>query len=166
MKNEDKVRQLTQKLEEQNDISLEEADQIYSLFSGNARGTTLNPHSHAFNDELSNALQDWYNAVAQKIEQGYRGNFVFTIVFSENEHFNKLSKKAQQAIKEHGNFEDRCDILVVNEKTYSALPYKHLFTQGAGDSQSRPYFIMGSDRAGMLYYPIKVKDKTYTQAGF
>lgn len=165
MINASKVKQLTQKLETQGDITLKEADAIYLLFSKAARSTALGPYSHVPDNDLSEALHNWYKTVAQCVEQGKRGNFIFTIVFSENIHFNKLSLPAQQAIKQHGSFEDLCNILVVDEKIYPTLPYKHLFTMGVGDSQTRPYYIVDSDRAGMLHHPIEVEGETYTMGG-
>lgn len=38
----DEIKRLTQKLKEQNDITLEEANWIYSLFSLNSQKTKLN----------------------------------------------------------------------------------------------------------------------------
>ena len=156
------IRQLTQKLKDQEDISLEEADRIYSLFSGERLYTTIDPN---FAPTTYKSLQDWYKIVACKIEQGFRGNFIFTIVFSDIDSLNKLLLPAHQAIKEHGTFDDLCNVIRVDEKIYSALPFKHLFTKRLNDSTSKPYYKMTSFRAGMLYYPIEIDGKTYTAGG-
>jgi len=79
----DTILQLTKKLEIQNDISLEEADQLFSLMS---------PHNDFVDEaanykidyELVDALKGWYCAAADKIKNGHRGNFVFTIRFNNH----------------------------------------------------------------------------------
>lgn len=82
--NADSVYRLIRKLDKQNDISLKEADWIYSLLSPSMLRTKLNPRSVRADCELMNALVDWFNIVAQKIEQGHRGNFIFTITLVES----------------------------------------------------------------------------------
>jgi len=156
------IRQLTQKLKDQEDISLEEANRIYSLLSGERLYTTIDPN---FAPTTYKSLQDWYKVVACKIEQGFRGNFIFTIVFSDIDSLNKLLLPAHQAIKEHGTFDILCNVIRVDEKIYSALPFKHLFAKMLNDSTSKPYYKMTSRRAGMLYYPIEIDGKTYTAGG-
>ena len=68
--NADEIKRLTEQLKTNEDISLEEADWIYSLFFKDAMYTTLYPSSPKFNDELSRALQSWYEVIAEKIKQG------------------------------------------------------------------------------------------------
>jgi hypothetical protein len=152
------ILRFTQKLKKQGDISLQEADWIYSLFTGERLHDTINPD---FAPTTYKALQNWYEAVAEKVGQGARGNFIFTIVFSDIERLNKLLLPAHQAIKKHGTFDDLCDVISVDEKIYSALPFKHLFTKRHSDSTFKPYYKMASRRAGMLYYPIEIDGKTY-----
>lgn len=156
-----KIRQFTQKLETQGDITLKEADEIYSLFSDNAIYTALNPISPKFNEKLSKALKDWYEVVAQKIKEGRRGNFIFTVIFSEHTYIDKLLLPAHQAIKEHGTFDILYDVLMVDEKIYSSLPFKHLFIK-VNNSQLKPYYEIKSNRAGILRYPVEVDGNTYT----
>lgn len=149
---ENSIYELIQKLKTQGDITIEEADWIYSLFSGDAMYTTLNPSSPRFNGGLSKALQSWYEAVAEKIKAGQRGNFVFTVFFSENIHFNKLLSSAHEAIEKHGTFEDLCNIIMIDEKTYSALPFKYLFSEVKENLKS--FYKLETPRVGMLNYPI------------
>lgn len=158
---ESSIYELIQKLETQGDITLKEADWIYSLFSDDAIYTALNPISPKFNDELSKALKDWYKIVAQKIEEGHRGNFIFTIIFSEYAYINKLLFPAHQAIKKYGAFDVPYDVLMVDEKIYSSLPFKHLFTK-VNNSQLKPYYKISSNRAGILCYPVEVDGNIYT----
>lgn len=160
--NADEIKRLTEQLKTNEDISLEEADWIYSLFSKDAMYTTLYPSSPKFNDELSRALQSWYEVVAEKIKEGKRGNFIFTAFFSENIHFNKLLSPAHEAIEKYGTFEDLCKTIMIDEKVYSVLPFKHLFTEVKGDENLKSFYKLETLRAGMLYYPVKVKGKTYT----
>ncbi len=154
------IYELIQKLKTQGDITIEEADWIYSLFSRDTMYTTLNPNSPKFNGELSKALQSWYEVVAEKIKAGQRGNFVFTVIFSENMHFNKLLSPAHEAIEKYGTFEDLCNVIMVDEKTYSTLPFKHLFSEVKENLKS--FYKLETPRAGMLYYPVEVEGKTYT----
>lgn len=154
------IRRLTQKLKTQGDITIEEADWIYSLFSRDAMYTTLYPSSPKFNSELSQALQEWYEVVAEKIKADERGNFVFTVFFSENTHFNKLLSPAHEAIEKHGTFEDLCNVIMIDEKTYSTLPFKYLFSEVKENLKS--FYKLETPRAGMLYYPVEVEGKTYT----
>ncbi len=169
--NADEIKRLTEQLKTNEDISLEEADWIYSLFSRDAMYTTLHPSSPKFNSELSQALQEWYEVVAQKIRNGERGNFVFT-VYLKNIIYSDFPYPAKKALLEQGDFKDLCNVIMVDEKIYSALPFKHLFTKRLNDftkrlndSTSKPYYKMTSRRAGMLYYPIEIDGKTYTAGG-
>jgi len=72
------IQQLTQKLKEQGDITLKEADRIYSLFSENAVKTVFSPISPEYDYKLIQALEEWFHAVTEKIKAGQRGNFIFT----------------------------------------------------------------------------------------
>jgi len=154
------IRRLTQKLKAQGDITIEEADWIYSLFSRDAMYTTLHPSSPKFNSELSQALQEWYEVVADKIKAGERGSFVFTVFFSENTHFNKLLSPAHEAIEKHGTFEDLCNVIMIDEKTYSTLPFKHLFSEVKENLKN--FYKLKTPRVGMLNYPIYIENKIYT----
>lgn len=66
--------QLIQKLETQGDISLEEADEIYSLFlDPSAKKTKLNYDPFGDDFELIHALEKWYEVVADKIKKRRKG---------------------------------------------------------------------------------------------
>jgi hypothetical protein len=157
---ESSIYELIQKLKTQGDITIEEADWIYSLFSRDAMYTTLYPSSPKFNSELSQALQEWYEVVAEKIKADERGNFVFTVFFSENTHFNKLLSPAHEAIEKHGTFEDLCNVIMIDEKTYSTLPFKHLFSEVKENLKN--FYKLKTPRVGMLNYPIYIENKAYT----
>jgi len=158
------IRQLTQKLDKRDDISLEEADRIYSLFCQECAKTFFNHRSPKFDSELSAALQNWYEVVAEKIAENKRGNFVSTITLDNWACFNKFLLPAQKALEKHGTFEDLCNTVMIDERTYLELPYKHLFkcttSKGFGDLQN--VYTMDSFRAGMYYCSINVDDKIYT----
>ena len=51
---------------------------------------------------------------------------------------------------------------MVDEKVYSTLPFKHLFTEVKGDENLKSFYKLDTPRAGMLNYPIHVENKTYT----
>lgn len=163
--------QLTWKLKKEGDITLKEADWIYSLFSENSLKTKFNINSSKFDAGLIYALEEWYEVVAQKIRNGERGNFVFTvylknIVYSD---FLYPAKKAfpypaKKALLEQGGFKDLCNVIMVDEKTYSRLPFKHFLSKNSHDLGC--YYEMNSPRAGMLYYPLKTEKGTYTVLQF
>lgn len=150
-----RIRQLIQELETKGDITLEEADEIY--FSKQEINSS---------NKLINAAKNWYEVVAQKIKQGQRGNFIFTVDLSV--HF-EFMEPAQRAIKKYGNFQDLCDTIMINQKFYSLIPFKHLFAKvemnprvpGVG-----AYYEMESTRIGMYYYPVKTEKGTYSISQF
>jgi len=69
----DKVKQLTRKLKQQGDVSLEEAEWIYSLVEKNIEKN--DPNLPAI------ALSEWYLSVSQKLENNECGNFIFQYLF-------------------------------------------------------------------------------------
>ena len=149
----DKMRQLMQKLKDQGDISLKEADEIYS-------------QENAKSFELKRVMEEWYEVVAEKIRKGLRGNFVFTIDLHKDLDF---MEPAQDAIRKHGNFEDLCDFIQVDKRLYSLVPFKHLFVE-AGKSplfkNVEIYYEMNNSRAGVYYYPFKTATGTCTISHF
>lgn len=74
----DDIEKLTQKLKTQGDISLEEADWIYSLLSENPKA--FNFDSSVYNHELYITIELWYKTISKKIKEGKHGNFIFTII--------------------------------------------------------------------------------------
>lgn len=177
----DTILQLIKKLEKQNDISLEEADWIYSLLSGNMLRTKLNSRSVSADCEFMNALADWFNVVAEKIEQGRRGNFIFTIILVENlskslpknirrpgSFIYKVRENARKNLEKYGRFEDLFAKLTIDRKIYSALPeeLQKLFVEETKDQQYENFYVLYSPRAGMYHYPIKTPNGIYTIAKF
>lgn len=148
-----KVKQLTRKLKDQGDISVNEADEIY--FQENVKSF-----------ELKRVMEEWYEVVAEKIRKGLRGNFVFTIDLHKDLDF---MEPAQDAIRKHGNFEDLCDFIQVDKRLYSLVPFKHLFVE-AGKSplfkNVEIYYEMNNSRAGVYYYPFKTATGTCTISHF
>ncbi|HPT76993.1 MAG TPA: hypothetical protein PLC16_09820, partial [Defluviitaleaceae bacterium] len=175
----DDVYRLTRKLDKQDDVTLEEADWVYSLFSENALKTKLNPRSAKADHELMKALGDWFDAVAKKIEQGYRGNFVFTIILVENlskslpknmrmpgGFIYDVQKKARKNLEKYGRVEDLFTQLIIDRKIYSSLPkeLQELFIEETKNQQN--FYVLKSPRAGMYRYPIKTQKGVYTIAQF
>lgn len=136
----DKIKQLTQKLRTQGDISLEEADEIYFLSLQKLPG-------------LSQALIDWYSAVSDEIKKGRRGNFIFTIDLSKDANYLWLIKRD---IQEYGTFEDLCKVIMIDKRL--CPPIK--------GSPSKNYYEITTSRAGMLNYPIKTDAGACTIAKF
>lgn len=148
------IRRLTQKLEKEGDITLEEADWIYFCFSKGPHGIMI--ESDFSNPDLAEPLREWYEAVRQKILNGLRGNFIFTICLSGNFGIDYMFP-ARDAIKKRGNFEDLCTVLMVDKKLYSSLPFKHLLEETSmigNNPKEKNVYRMISSRAGMYYYPI------------
>ncbi len=158
------IRRLTQKLRTQGDITLEEADLIYSPCRSNERYSIFDSRSDKFNSELTAALEDWYKVVAEKIKAGKRGNFIFTVNTMYRFEF---MEPAQRAIKEYGSFEDLCNVVMIDKKLYSALPCKILFRRtNPPETSGESYYEMRSTRAGMLYYPVKTEKGVCTALQF
>ena len=179
--NVEEIKKLTQKLEKQNDIFLEEADWIYSLFSPSMLRTKLNPNSSKADRDLMHALKGWYQVIAQKIEQGHRGNFIFTITLVESlpkslpkntgrpgSFINEVQKNARKSLEKHGRFEDLFSKLIIDRGIYSSLPkeLQKLFIEETKDQQGESFYILKSPRANMYHYPIKTEKGVYTIAQF
>jgi len=159
------IKQLTQKLRTQGDITLNEADKIYSLFSENSIKTKLNCYSRKYDRKLLLSLKDWYATVAEEIRKGRRGNFIFTITFKiQTFDINLIDVflPAREALKEQGRLEDLCGTIIMDKKIYSAFPLKFLFDT----TDSGSYYEMRNYRAGIYYYPVKTNTGTYTISQF
>lgn len=141
----DKVKQLTRKLEQQGDVSLEEADWIYSLVEKNIEKN--DPNLPAI------ALSEWYLSVSQKLENNERGNFIFSILIRDD-FYNNFLWYANNALKKYGSFEDRVQKICINRSMRSLLP-KHLrgmFTNAKLGVYSWLY-TLSCRRAGLVCYP-------------
>lgn len=179
--NADSVYRLIRKLDKQNDISLKEADWIYALFSPSMLRTKLNPNSSKADRDLMHALKGWYQVVEQKIEQGHRGNFIFTITLVESlpkslpkntgrpgSFINEVQKNARKSLEKHGHFEDLFAKLIIDRGTYFSLPkeFQKLFAEETKDQQCECFYVLRSPRANMYHYPIKTEKGIYTIAQF
>lgn len=159
------IQQLTWKLEEQGDITLEEADGIYSLYSQETMETILYPHSFNYDSELVQALEGWYKAVAEKIQKGERGNFIFTISLFPKFH-DEYARSAREALKKYGSFEDLCGYVMIDKKLGSLFPFQHLDKINERKPDEIDFYKLTSFRAGMYYYPIRTKSGVYTVSQF
>jgi len=159
------IQQLTWKLEKQGDITIEEADGIYSLYSQETLETILYPYSFDYNPELVQALECWYKAVAEKIENGNRGNFVFTISLFQKFH-DEYTRPAREALKKYGSFEDLCNYVMIDKKLGFLFPFQHLDKINERRPDELDFYKLTSFRAGMYYYPIRTKSGVYTVSQF
>lgn len=174
--NADKVAQLTQKLKEQNDISLKEANWIYSLYSPNCERTKLNEYSSKFDVELVAALTEFYDTVAQKIQQGCRGNFFFSVRLDRNrlDVIGSAIKTVKYAISEYGRPEDFFTELLIDRKTYHSSPawLKRLFAEDFRSILGEIYlrhtglYVLQNQRLGAYNYPIQTEEGSHTIAQF
>lgn len=147
------IRELTQKLKDQGDITAEEADLIY-------------PPEKTKSPELKSTMEEWYEVVAEKIRKDLRGNFVFTI---DIHRYLEFMEPAQKAIRKYGNFEDLCDSIYVDKRLYSLIPFKHLFVEAGRNPLFKNveiYYEMDSSRAGIYYYPFQTNTGTCTISQF
>jgi len=111
------IRQLIQKLESEDDISLKEADQIFSLFRKMQERQFLIPTLPILMARLVEILTEWYEAVGEKIRNGKRGNFIFTICLDyDKKFFNKLLLPARKALRERGKPEDSYNVITTGRK--------------------------------------------------
>lgn len=167
------IYQLTRKLEKEGDISLKEADGIFSLFSENSRNTKLNINSSKFDAGLIGALEEWYKVVAEKIREGKRGNFIFTVYLNRNRKFHsEFLYPARRALREYGKPEDAYNVIIADEKTHASfsslffssknLPTHTLFFPGPYYN----YYETTSMRAGMFCYPVKTEKGHLTISQF
>jgi len=160
----DDIEKLTQRLKAQGDISLEEADWIYSFCLDKIRSPIFEPRTDYTDHKLIMVLQDWYRAVTAKIERGERGNFIFTISLAK---YFEFMGAARYAIKQHGSFEDLCNVIIFDERLYSKLPYKNLFEKiYSSGTSGKDYHILKTFRAGAYYYPVKTESGFYTISQF
>lgn len=158
------IRRLTQKLKTQGDVTLEEAELIYSPCRSNERYSIFNSRSNKFNRELTTALEEWHKVVAEKIKAGQRGNFIFTV---NTMYCFEFMQPAHDAIREYGSFKDLCNVVMVDKKLYSVLPCKILFRRiNPFETSGESYYEMRSTRAGMLYYPVNTERGVYTALQF
>lgn len=176
--NVEEIKKLTQKLEKQNDISLEEANRIYSLFFSSYQKTKLNEYSSKLDTELVAALETFYKTVARKIEQGCRGIFFFSVPFFSVP-FNPAIPSAvraaindvKKALGEHAHLEDFFIKLLVSPELYHSFPgwLQKLFTKTDKrefDSGRKEFYVMNAKRPGVYNYPIKTETETQTIAQF
>lgn len=171
----DTILQLIKKLEKQSDVSPEEADGIHSLLL-NFHKTKLNIRSSKLDTALVQALKEWYVVVTQKIKQGYRGNFLFSIAFSVHMlgALQYTISLAHDALNQYGCLEDFFTTLTVSAELYNSLPkwLQQLFTkanEGVPDKMHlihKNFYVLKSPRAGMYYYPIKTEEGIETIAQF
>ena len=155
------IQQLTWKLKEQGDISPKEADGIYSLYSPKTMETILYPYSFSYDPELVRALEGWYKVVAEKVEKGERGNFIFTVSLFLWFH-DIYVRPAREALKKHGTFEDLCSNVMIDYNLGSLFPFQLLDKINERPSDERNFYELTSFRAGMYYYPIRTKTGTFT----
>lgn len=150
---------LIQKLATQGDISLEEADEIYSFFlDASAR------NYNSFDDDFELILEKWFKVTADKIKKGERGNFIFTIHLDDG-FYNKYMYPAKKVLKERGNIEDLCKIVMIDKKLHFPTSLKSLFTE-IKTSPTKGFYDMINSRAGIYYYPIQTETGTYTLSQF
>jgi len=161
---EDEIRRLIQKLERQEDITIEEADEIYSVMSflSETAAKIISQNPGLENSELQSllskdfpvlALEDWHEAVAQKIEDGLSGNFICSLSFTYGStKLNDYWSSAMEALKKHGSFEDRIIEIQTNRKAHALFPksFQDLFQWEALEG----LYVLRSNRAGLFRYPL------------
>lgn len=147
------IRDLTEKLKREGDVSQKEADKIFSLFSEKNLKTKLNTKSRYFDPLLGAVVNGWFEAACALLGSGKRGNFVTTI---------PLEKLDLENLLTEANFVDRCrkslsdedcfTLMMVGEKTFKSLPEetKKLFREETYGYEK--YYCLYSRRAGT--YPL------------
>ena len=120
------IYQLTRKLEKKRYFIKGSRRNIF-LFSENSRNTKLNINSSKFDAGLVSNLGRWFQVVAEKIRKanGVISSLRYILKASSTPTF--LIRR--RALSKWGSFEDLCNIIMVDEKIYSKLPLKHLFSE-------------------------------------
>jgi len=144
------LEELTEKLKKEGDISLKEADRVFSLFSRKNLNTKLTPKSRDFDPLLGAVVNGWFEAVYALLGSDKRGNFVTTI---------PLEKLDLENLLIEANFIDKCrkslsdedcfTLLMVGEKTFKSLPErtKKLFREETYGYEK--YYCFYNYRAGI-----------------
>jgi len=157
------MRGLLWKLKMLGDISLEEADQIYSVVCSFSQAVMdISSQKSTFDvseiypllkkDYPITDLQDWYMAVARKISRGQKGNFIFSIPLEHGDpRLCECWAPAIRALEKHGNLEDRIVSMRSVPKMYNSFPkyFQNLFKWEERDEM----YILNGDRVGFFYYP-------------
>ncbi len=71
-----KLKKITEKLKNEGDITLEETDEIYRLFSTETARHEFNPHSNHYDPELLAEFIDYVKTANGLLNNGHTGNFV------------------------------------------------------------------------------------------
>jgi len=157
------IRDLLWKLKMLGDISLEEAEQIYSVirsFSQAIRDVSSQKSTFDVSKIYSlldkeypiAALQDWRRTVARQISMGQKGNFIFSISLEHGDpRLYEYWALVMKALEKHGSFEDRIISMRAVPKMYNSFPkyFQNLFKREERDEM----YILNGDRVGFFYYP-------------
>lgn len=154
------IQELMYKLKTQGDISLEEADQIYALMELGSHTMMLRGKPHPDPKLPLNTLIVWFHTVNQKLNNGERGNFVFSIPLYENGYTRKCLYPVMN--KKYWNPEERIRAIWANQKMCSLFPkyFQDLFEW----SEEYKLYQLTFYRVGFCHYPLHDPENgaTYT----
>lgn len=154
------IRDLLWKLKMLGDISLEEAEQIYSVirsFSQAIRDVSSQKSTFDVSKIYSlldkeypiAALQDWRRTVARQISMGQKGNFIFSMSLEHGDpRLYEYWALVMKALEKHGSFEDRIISMRAVPKMYNSLPryFQNLFKW----EESEKMYILKGERVGFF----------------
>lgn len=165
------LKRLAQKLQEQNDITLQEADWVFSLHTPSLQKTKFNRYSPKLDVALIQASDKFYRTVTEKIEQGHRGNFIFSLPWDSYElgAVGYAIGRTQDALNIYGRPEDLFSQLTVNAELYNSFPrwFQRLFTKiDRSLHDHKSFYTLESPRPGMYYYPVQTEEGARTIAEF
>ncbi len=174
------IKRLTQKLETQGDISIEEADEIYAIVNSvvNAVRDIVDRKPAIYEQEIHeilsknypvSELRDWYGVVADKIVVGHSGNFIFSILIEFGSYYYHYLNAAVKALKGDndtkynqypiGAFEDRIVSIRANKQIYELFPqpFKKLFwwQENFQWELYKGLFELRTRRTGFYRYPLR-----------
>jgi len=158
--NSDEIKRLIQKLKTENDISLEEANQLFSCTELFAKAILKQGmfHDSVLLIKLKKqnfpalALTKWCEVAAEKIRAGYSGNFIFTIPLAfSSSHFYNYLRPAFEALQDCGKLEDRIETIRANQKMLSLLPKYFPFEW----EERGELYVLHGDRVGFYRYPLR-----------
>lgn len=144
-----KLKKITEKLKNEGDITLEEADEIYRLFSTETARHEFNPHSNHYDPELLAEFIDYVKTANGLLNDGHTGNFVcsFPLFARDCE-----SKKAYDPIRPMLNnirlnlpVTDRAKSAVLSKDLYRLAKDKRYIVAYKSEKE-----VFDSSRAGLF----------------
>jgi len=142
------IDELTAKLEQTGDITKEEADRLYSLFSCENTLSKMIPSSGKYDLLFCDVLNRWFETVSEHVRAGRKGNFISTIALVTNIDIGYGGPDFLKLCRRYLPAEDLFMKMMISRKTHEKLPkdIKRLFEEDALGYEK--YYVHRNYRAG------------------